>query len=103
MAKKLAEILAFKPIESQIVPFPITKLCGCGCGELINKQEDAYITSEETGQWYVDEVDFLKAVQAVERNGFYHFRDDNNNYWYTKTDFYEELQAYWMNDLVPIA
>lgn len=101
MAKRQADIISFKP-RTQVIDFPV-KHCGCGCGTLLNKQEDAYITSEETGQWYVDEVDFLKGVQAVERNGFYHFRDDNNNYWYTKTDFYEELQAYWMNDLVPIA
>lgn len=101
MAKPLAEIIAFPTKQAEVLPFPISQLCGCGCGILLNKQEDAFIISEETGQWYVDEYDFLKAVDAVEYDGFYRFI--TTDYWYTKTDFYEELSAYWMNDLVPIA
>lgn len=101
MAKPQAEIIAFKPRQAQIVPFPIIQLCGCGCGELLNMQEDAFIISEETGQWYVGEYDFLKSLDAVERNGFYQFR--HTDYWYTKSEFYEEMSAYWINVFAPIA
>lgn len=100
MAKKLADIIAFK-LPARVVQFPLTKLCGCGCGTLLNMSEDAFIISEETGQWYMDETDFLKALDVVERNGRYRYK--TTEYWYSKSEFYEELQAYWMNEFAPIA
>lgn len=99
MAKQYAEVLAFQP-NSRVIPFP-TQLCGCGCGTLLNMSEDAFIISEETGKWYMDESDFLKALDVVEKNGFYRF--DTTDYWYKKNEFYEEMSAYWVNALVPIA
>jgi hypothetical protein len=107
MAKHLSEIQKLHNVIpfpiTRIVQFPLTQLCGCGCGELLNIEEDAFIRCEETGQWYVDEYDFLKGVNAIEHNGLYHFMDDNTGYWYTKKNFYKEMSAYWMNDYAPIA
>jgi N6-adenosine-specific RNA methylase IME4 len=86
---------------AEIIQFPKTQLCGCGCGILLNIEEDSFIRCEETGQWYVDEFDFLKALEVTKRGDRYRFRD--TDYWYTKSEFYNEMKAYWMNDYAPIA
>ena len=88
--KALAEVLAF-PSRASVVPFPKSQLCGCGCGTLLNKQEDSFIIREETGQWYTDEVDFLKALDVQKSGTRYRFRHDE--YWYTQSEFYEEMKA----------
>lgn len=105
MAKHLAEVLAFKPIKSQVIPFPLTQLCGCGCGELLNRQEDAFINCEESSKWYVDEYDFLKGEKVAELNGRYYFTEDDweHPHTYTKSELFQELGVYWVNLLVPIA
>lgn len=102
MAKALHEVnnvVAFP--MARIVQFPLTQYCGCGCGMLLNINEHSFIRSEETGQWYVDEYDFLKALNVVERNGRYRFK--LGEYWYSKSEFYAEMKAYWMNEYQPIA
>lgn len=103
MAKRQADIIAFKP-RTQVIDFPV-KHCGCGCGELINKQEDAYISCEESGNWYVDEYDFLKGEKVAELNGRYYFTEDDwqHPHIYTKSELFQELGVYWVNLLVPIA
>lgn len=87
--------------RAEIVQFPLTQLCGCGCGVKLNIREDSFIICEETNQWYMDEYDFLKGVQAIEKDGRYQFK--HTDYWYTKEGFYGELRAYWMNEYAPIA
>jgi len=91
--------------RAEIVQFPLTQLCGCGCGTTLNIREDSFIVCEETNQWYMDEYDFLKGVQAIEFNGRYRFLADDNvpESWYTKSQFYNEMKAYWMNEYSPIA
>ena len=98
MAKALANVLQFP--KAAIIQFP-TKLCGCGCGILLNEQEDSFIKSDEYQQWYVDEIDMMNALDVVKANGKYRWR--GTDYWYTKQDFYQEIRAYWVNEYAPIA
>lgn len=100
MAKPLAKILAF-PKKAEVLQFPIAKKCGCGCGILLNEKEDSFIKVDSVGKWYTDEVCMLAGLDVIERNGYYKVR--HTDYWYTKKEFNEDYQAYWVNEYAPIA
>lgn len=102
MAKPLSQLNVIPFPRAAIIQFPKSQLCGCGCGLLLNIDDHEFIISEETGQWYVDEVDFLKAVKAERRGGCIRFLD-SPEYLYTVDGFYGEMKAYWMNSYEPIA
>lgn len=102
MAKPQAEIIAFPTNHGAVLPFPIVQ-CGCkrsDCGR-IDTLRDTHIYSRATKETYSDMVCLTDAVGAhyspIDRIVIF------DGYRYTNDEFLKELQAYWMNDLVPIA
>lgn len=102
MAKKLAEVLAFPTKQAEVVPFPIVQ-CGCkrsDCGR-IDTLRDTHIYSRATNEFYSDMVCLTNAVEAVYEP--YHRAVCFDGEWMKVEAFMDEMQADWLNDLVPIA
>lgn len=101
MAKPQERLNVIHFPTGRIIPFP-TKLCGCGCGLLLNEQEDCFIKVDSVRKWYVDEVCMMDDLDIEERDGRYRVR--HTDYWYrSKNELFEDYQAYWVNEYAPIA